>query len=305
MDKIRMATEAVDSIEETFGRFPGHRRAHARGKTFKGIFTGSGAAAEWTKAAHFKQGEVAASIRFSHFSPDPTWADAMSPVKGMGVQLGGREEKLNIVGVTSPVFFASTPESFMEMLEVTRSVSKGRPNLQALIALLKDFPESRAMLEAVKKFQAPAGFSAGLYHSIHAYYFVDAGKRQPIKYMWEPVDGVKGLSAMELAALPIGFYEAQIEDRLAVSPVHFRLLAVLGDPDDPTDDPTKEWPSDRETVVLGELTILEEDPAVDALLFDPTVVATGIECSEDPVLHFRSPAYRASFERRSAEAGEQ
>lgn len=305
MDKIRMATKSVDSIEETFGRFPGHRRAHARGKTFRGIFTGSGAAAEWTKAAHFKQGEVAASIRFSHFSPDPTWADEMSPVKGMAVQLGGREEELNIVGVTSPVFFASTPESFMEMLEVTRSMSKGRPNLHALMELLKDFPESRAMLEAVKKFHAPAGFSAGLYHSIHAYYFVSEGKRQPIKYVWEPVDGVKGLSAMELASLPIGFYEVQIEDRLAVSPVRFRLLVILGEPDDPTDDPTKEWPSDRKTAVLGELTILKEDPAVDALLFDPTVVAAGIECSEDPVLRFRSPAYRASFERRSAEIGEQ
>lgn len=300
-----MAQDAVDGIEEVFGTYAGHRRAHARGKTFRGIFQATGLAEQWTEAAHFSgaEGETEAFIRFSHFSPDPTWADAMSPVKGMAVQLQDRTgAPVNVVGVTSPVFFASTPESFMEMLNVTRTAKKGRPNLKDLFSLLTDYPEARGMLEALKKFHAPAGFGAGRYHSIHVYYFVDGeGNRQPVKYIWEPLDGARGLSAVELASLPIGFYEADIEDRVRSGPLRFQLKVVLGQPEDPTDDPTKQWPEDRESHVIGELAILEEEPAAEALLFDPTQVTEGIECSEDPILRFRHPAYSVSYSRRTEE----
>jgi catalase len=37
------------------------------------------------------------------------------------------------------------------------------------------------------------------------------------------------------------------------------------------------------------------------VIFDPTRVTGGIECSDDPVLLFRSPAYRESVARRAPE----
>ena len=43
------------------------------------------------------------------------------------------------------------------------------------------------------------------------------------------------------------------------------------------------------------------DPAAgDGLVFDPSNVTAGIECSEDPILHARSGAYSVSYARRTS-----
>ncbi len=44
----------------------------------------------------------------------------------------------------------------------------------------------------------------------------------------------------------------------------------------------------------------ERETGGDVLVFDPTRVTDGIECSDDPVLRFRSDAYRESVTRRTA-----
>ena len=43
---------------------------------------------------------------------------------------------------------------------------------------------------------------------------------------------------------------------------------------------------------------LTELADVEALIFDPTRVTDGIECSDDPILAARSAAYGVSFARR-------
>lgn len=301
MDKL--AETAVDRIEKIFGTHPGYRRAHARGKSYRAHFTATGSASQLTTAPHLQEGESDALVRFSHFSPDPTWADAMSPVKGMAVQFQlPNEQVTNIVGVTSPIFFAKTPEIFTEMLGVVKSFKKGKPSLKELAALLADYPESGAMLNNIRKMQAPASFATGQYHSIHAFYFHNQhGQRQPIKYLWEPEGGPETLSPLDVVSLPIGFFEADIEDRLAAGPVNFRLDLILGQPEDPTDDPTKEWPASRQRLTVGYLTIGEEAPEADRIVFDPTLVTEGIECSEDRILNFRHDAYKISHQRRTSE----
>ncbi|MBT2570659.1 catalase family peroxidase [Planococcus sp. ISL-110] len=301
MDKL--AETAIDQIEEIFGTHPGYRRAHARGKSYKARFTATGAASQLTAAPHFEKGESSAFVRFSHFSPDPTWADAMSPVKGMAVQFQlPNGEATNIVGVTSPIFFAKTPEIFTEMLGVVKSFKKGKPSLTELAGLLADYPESGAMIANIRKMQAPASFATGQYNSVHAFYFINQkGQRQPVKYLWEPESGVKTLSPLDAIALPIGFFEADIEDRVARAPVEFRLDVILGQSGDPTDDPTKEWPKDREKLTIGYLEITEEAPEAEGIMYDPTLMTEGIACSEDRVLNFRHDAYRISHQRRIAE----
>ena len=85
--------------------------------------------------------------------------------------------------------------------------------------------------------------------------------------------------------------------------MRFTVLARLAGDGDPTDDPTVAWPEERETVELGriELTGLDtsRESGDDVLVFDPTRVTDGIECSDDPILRIRSHAYSVSVERRS------
>ena len=71
------------------------------------------------------------------------------------------------------------------------------------------------------------------------------------------------------------------------------------------DDPTEEWPAERERVEVGRLELTgpetEREQDGDVLVFDPMRVTDGIEPSDDPILHFRSRAYRESVGRRAQE----
>ncbi|TWT02372.1 catalase family peroxidase [Planomicrobium sp. CPCC 101079] len=301
MDKQPLAETAVNQIEKVFGKYPGYRRAHARGDVYEGVFSANGAASGLTAAPHFKAGEVKVLVRFSHSSPDPTWTDIMSPVKGMAVQFQLPEGAVaNIVGVNSPIFMAKTPEVFTEMLTIMKSFKNGKPRVVDLAQLIAKYPESRAAIEVLKKMHAPASFATGRYHAIHVFYFVDdQGNKRPIKYEWEPEAGVDTLSLTSAASMPIEYYKADLEDRLAAGPVAFQLNIILGETEDPTDDPTQEWPAERKKLTIGRLMVTKKAENAESVIFDPTVTTLGIECSEDRILNFRKEAYSISHERRT------
>ena len=50
--------------------------------------------------------------------------------------------------------------------------------------------------------------------------------------------------------------------------------------------------------MVGRLELTEAADA-EPLIFDPTRVTDGIECSDDPILHARSAAYGASYAQRT------
>jgi catalase len=89
-------------------------------------------------------------------------------------------------------------------------------------------------------------------------------------------------------------------------PLQWHLVVTVGQPGDPTNDATIAWPSGRQTVDAGTLTIDHVEgeasgPCRD-LNFDPLVLPSGIEPSDDPLLSARSAAYSQSFTRRAGEA---
>lgn len=301
MDTKRQEHQALEEIEAVFGEHKGYRRAHARGAAYSGWFEGSGQAAGLTDAVHFKERAVPVLVRFSHFSPDPEWTDAMSPVKGMAVQFDLGHEVTNIVSVTSPVFFTRSPERFMEMLEVARSFQKGRPKLGELAELLTDFPEVRAMFSSLRKMTVPESFATGVYHSIHAFYFEKGTARQAVKYQFEPEADEQALSVKGMKDIPFGYYEKELAQRVAKGPVYFKLYARVGEEGDPLDDPTRDWPKERERIYLGRLKIVEEDERAQQALYDPTVMTEGLVLTDDPILKFRREAYRHSHAKRTAE----
>ncbi len=93
--------------------------------------------------------------------------------------------------------------------------------------------------------------------------------------------------------------------RLARGPLQWHLIVTIGQPSDPTNDPTKLWPSDREHLDVGTLTIDHAETEAPGncrdINFDPLVLPAGIEPSDDLVLAARSPVYSESFRRREGE----
>ena len=301
VEDARLAVKAVDSIEDIMGRHSGYRRAHARGDSYEATFTPNGEAARWTTASHLQTDPVPALVRFSHASPDPEMADPLSPIKGMAVQFqlpGG--QVTNLVGATVPIFVTRKPEVFVEMLELFRSADHPFSRVRGLAKLFRKYPESRSTFKALKHFRAPDSFAAGHYYSINAFYFVnEEGERQPVKYEWEPETDEKLHSSEAEKAFPHGRLEKELEKQVGEGLVHFRLTIQLGAEEDPVDDPTRQWPEEREKVTIGRLSITRKTPgAAESVVFDPTILPDGIEASEDAILHFRPQVYGVSKKRR-------
>lgn len=289
------AKELVNSIEDIMGKYPGHRRAHARGYTYEAEFQPEKESANYSSSLLFKEDRITSIVRFSHSSPDPTMADSLSPIKGMAVKfLLPNSEEVNMVTATVSIFVAKNPEAFVEMIRIGQSMKKGKPRLTKMVKLLRKYPESQAALKLYRKIEAPSSFAAGTYYSIHAFYLVtDSGKRQPVKFLWEPLNDTESSKKGESSL------EEELDERIKHQNVQFNLTAQLGEEGDPVDDPTVEWPKERRKVVLGCLTVRrklvseEED-----LIFDPTITGGGIECSEDKILQFRKSVYAVSHKRR-------
>jgi catalase len=80
---------------------------------------------------------------------------------------------------------------------------------------------------------------------------------------------------------------------------------TVGQPGDPTGDATIPWPDDREHIDVGTVTIDRVEAEAPGncrdINYDPLVLPSGIEPSDDPLLSARSAAYSESFRLRAGE----
>ncbi|MFE9276770.1 catalase family peroxidase [Paenibacillus glucanolyticus] len=299
-----ITSQTVNALEDLSGVHPGYRRAHAKGFCCRASFRSSGLGAAFTTAPHMQEeAETPAIVRFSGVSTNPAMADLLSPAKGMAVQFtlpGG--DVTYLVGATVPVFFARTPESFLDIMKTVNETREGeRGPIDLIREIITHFSESKESLLAVKLLKPPASYAACHYYCIHAYLFLDSqGNARPVKFEWLPEGGVETLSIKDAAQQREDYLMDELRLRLETAPAVFQLDAIFGEAGDPTDDPTRAWPDDRKRVILGHLYVTDIIEEPEGLLMDPTVMAEGMALSDDPILHFRHSTYTDSYNRRSA-----
>ena len=144
------------------------------------------------------------------------------------------------------------------------------------------------------------GFADSVFSGLNAFYFVSqSGGRTPVRWRLTPLQ----------QALPPTSGSGALFDplvrQLRAGPLRWRLVLSVGTPDDPTHDATLPWPADRRTIDAGMLTLDAVDSEAKGnacdINFDPLVLPTGIEPSDDPLLSARSAVYAASYRRRAGE----
>jgi len=169
------------------------------------------------------------------------------------------------------------------------------------MAFVQAHPEAVHGLQAFMTFAPPESYARLVYRGLHAFRFVGAdGDARFVRYRWEPRAGIASLSDDEARARPERYLRDELYSRLKSEPVVFDLHVQIGTDADPTADPTVEWPSEREDVVIGTLVIEEPIEDCEEMLFDPMMLVDGIEASDDEILRARSGAYAVSFKRRRA-----
>ena len=301
-----MWSQVVDAINGVYGAHAGHRAIHAKGTLCAGTFTAGRGAARLTRAVHMQGDPTRAHIRFSNASGDPTKRDGTNDSRGMAVKFYLPDgTTTDISSVTIPVFVVRTPQDFLDlMMARAPDPATGEMDMNKIGAFLGEHPESLPAIEAAMTANAPASFLQLRYFAVHAFKFVDTdGGSRWGRYRWEPEEGVAALERDEAKQRDHDYLRAALEERLARGPVGYRLWLQIAAPDDPLDDPTAAWPEDRENVELGRLQITEmafdREHDGDVLIFDPTRVPDGIECSADPILNARPHAYKESVFRRT------
>lgn len=295
--------DLVNALNGVFGKHAGKRAAHSKGICLKGNFTPTAEAATFSKAPHFASA-VPVTARFSLGGGNPVASDKQKDnTRGLAVHFDlGKGSTTDLVMISAPVFVAKTPEQFLALLKTVAPGPDGKQDADKIAAFFKANPESTRQGAWLNARPVPASYASAEYFGVHAFTLVNGkGDRHVIKWRSAPVKGEPGLSDEDAKGKGDDFYATELKDRLAKGPAEFDLYAILGEPGDPEDDPTAEWPEGRKEVKMGTLSIsaLEADATCDAGIFDPTNLADGIEAPKnDKILPMRSLDYAVSFGRR-------
>jgi catalase len=208
----------------------------------------------------------------------------------------------DIVSLTLPVFFVKTPDDFLAFLETQRpDPETGKPDLDRVGAFINDHPETQKATMFVMMNESPASFAGCTFNAIHAFVMTAPdGSKRFVRYSWVPEVGAATLTDGETRALGKDYLHSELTERLSAGGFSYELRVQIAEDDDDTTDPTTPWPEDRERVSLGRMTLNEFAGAeCDGMIFDPGRLPEGIERSDDPILHARTPAYSVSYERRT------
>jgi catalase len=296
--------DATAAEHAAYGRHPGFRALHAKGTLLKGTFTATPEAAALTRAAHMQGEPVPATVRVSNGGGNPRTPDYAPDVRGLAVKMylpdGSRTD---IVAQTLPRFPFHGPEPFVELL---RAQGAGAAAAWKLPAFLARHPEAIPTLPAnVAAMRPVPSYAAVPYYAIHAYRFIASdGSASHVRYTFVPEAPARHLTPWAARKLGPDYLQEEIRNRLSHGPVRFALQLQIAEPEDEVDDPSSVWPSGRRRVTAGtlELTGLETEREADGdvLVFDPSRVTDGVECSNDPVLRFRPSAYSDSISLRTS-----
>jgi catalase len=299
--------QVIASFEGTFGVHPGQRRNHIKGTCAAGEFVGTPEAATLSRSAVFSGKSIPVVARFSLGGGNPDVPDAAPAPRGMALELsvpGGSLQHFTMINV--PIFAASSPASFKEAIDAAKPDPKtGMPDPEKLKAYAASHPDAKPLADLAAHHTPTANYYQTPYFSVNAFKFIDAkGVEHPVKWSFIPRDGVKELTPAEMKAAPHDFLEKNLIDRTRKGPAVWDMVVYVGEPSDPTDNPTIAWPETRKHFKAGTLTIssaapqASATPACEKINFDPLIMADGIAPTNDPILLFRSPAYALSFAKR-------
>lgn len=299
--------QLINALNAVFGQHAKTRASHAKGFCIKGSFMPVPAAVGLSKASLFEKA-VPILGRFSMAGGNPKIADNTRPApRGLAIRFDPEGENTDLVMISAPVFFASTPEQMIEFLKVrVKAPGADAPDQDKIKAFSEAHPETARQGAWLASRPVPASYATVNYWGVHAFTLTNAqGETKTVKFKAVPAKGEVGLSDEEAKEKGADFYKAELEERLAGGPAAFDLMAIIGKPGDETDDPTVMWEENaRAKVRLGTIMVetLEDDAVCDAITFDPINLPEGIAGPEnDRIFAARSGAYAVSLIRRAAE----
>lgn len=305
-------TRMVDAFEATNGKFDGYRRSGAKGVCAKAEFVGSEAARALSTASVFSGKPIPVIARFSIGGANPKAADNTKSQRNMALQFdlpGG--EVWHHGNISAPIFGAATPAQLFGRLQ---SLQPDPITKVADPAKVKAFVDANPIVLEQGKYYAsqpvPASFASVRYWGVHGFGFTNSkGSKTWGKWVFEPVNGVQGLTEEEAKAKGANFLFDDLRERVRAGNVVFNFNLEVAEAGDVINNATIPLPAGRKKVSLGTLKITSVSPDSGGeclnITFDPNRVPKGIEGSSDPMLIDRTVSYGISLGRRLGEGSRQ
>lgn len=295
----------VDALFAAGGNHQRVRASGAKGTCVKGTFTPSAEAASLSRAPHFTR-PAPMTARFSMGGSNPNVSDKTKPVtRGFAMRFSDPSGDMVFVFISAPVFTTKTPKQLLDFATLRIPGPDGKPDAAKIKAFSDANPETTRQAAWLNARPVPASVAGVDYWGVHVYTLTNGeGQARTAKLKAVAQAGQLGLTDEELKTRPDAFYADELRERLARGPAMFDLVAILGEPGDPTNDPTATWPEEnRRAVKLGTIAIAAIEPAAtcDASTFDPVVdLPEGVAGpADDPMFEIRSPTYAISLSRRA------
>lgn len=299
----------ADLMEGANGRiYPGFRRAHAKGACATGRFESNGAGAALSRAALFAKTSTPVIARFSTGGGSPIAPDGRPVFRALGLRFalpGGEEWRMAIDH--TPIFVVGTPADFVALQAASKADPKtGKPDPAVIGPFVAAHRETAAFLDYLKTAPLPSSFANSPYYSINAFRFIDAaGKAQAVRWQFEPETPFAALDPATLDKQPPDFLFDDLLARAKQGPIKWRMVVILANPGDRTDNATVRWTGPHRQIEVGTLILDRATTEVAGdcrdYNYDPLILPKGVEASDDPLLPARSAVYSASFRRRAIE----
>lgn len=296
------ANKVVDAFAPPGGPALGHRRNHAKGICFTGVFEANGAGSTLSKAPVFLRGQYPIVGRFNLASPNLNAPDATVRVRGVGLQITTPDGQMwRSAMIDAPFFPVSTPQALYGL-----TVASGSKDPNAMKNFVAAHQELATFGGWAQSAPWTGSFAEERYNSLNSFTFTNAsGATSIVRWSLLPAAQPVPVQPDELAKGGPDVLEQEITRRIKNGPLQWAMVITVANPGDPTADPSKAWPQDRRTVEVGTLVVQQIEPEPDGpcrdINYDPTVLPSGISTSDDPFPAARSSAYRRSYDLRTAE----
>ena len=278
---IALSQDLLQQFDTIFGLHPGFRPAHAKGLLLRGKFTPSSAAASLTKAPHMNQESTPVTVRFSNSTGLPLVPDndPNTNPRGFAIRFHLAERAhTDIISHSTDGFPVHTGQEFLEMLRALASSDPSKPGPSPIETFLGSHPKALAFVQTPKP--APSSFAREAYFGITAMRFTDKdGVSRYGRYRIAPEAGIDHLSDAVAATKSPNFLFDELAERIAKSPIAFRIQVQLANDGDIVDDATIHWPQDRTVLELGKLTLTE--PVTDNAASSSRLSSTRFRASQE------------------------
>lgn len=304
----RLSTQRFMTVLENGGETThGFRRAHTKGMCVTGWFDASGAMIPYSTAAVFTQSHIPITGRLALAAPFPHIVDGPAIVRSMALRLqppNAPEWRTTMNDIPLQPM-RDIQDAFASFSSRQRDPITHKVDPQKA----KEYEDTRPWLKTAyatnRAHIMSSGFANDTFNSLDSFQVINAqGNTHTVRWSMVPLSPPEASSHADDTHDPNSLF-TQLITTLHQQPLRWNLIVTLASPEDPMNDPSQPWASTDRTITAGTLTVQksmsEDDGPCHGMVFDPTILPSGLSLSGDPLPALRSAVYMRSFSKRSGE----